>query len=70
LKQVKVQRYSTIAQKINADFLCDEGYVIYKLLYTRISYKAFVPSENPLMEGREEQEAGTEIEHTLAEVKH
>ena len=25
LQQLKVQKYSSTAQKINADFLCDEG---------------------------------------------
>ena len=46
--QSKVQKYASLAQKINADFLCDE--------------------ENPLLENREEQELGNDIERDLHEV--
>eukprot|EP00603_Paraphysomonas_imperforata_P005188 CAMPEP_0114427732 /NCGR_PEP_ID=MMETSP0103-20121206/8522_1 /TAXON_ID=37642 ORGANISM="Paraphysomonas imperforata, Strain PA2" /NCGR_SAMPLE_ID=MMETSP0103 /ASSEMBLY_ACC=CAM_ASM_000201 /LENGTH=228 /DNA_ID=CAMNT_0001596847 /DNA_START=83 /DNA_END=766 /DNA_ORIENTATION=+ len=44
----KVQKYASLAQKINADFLCDE--------------------ENPLLENREEQELGNDIERDLHEL--
>lgn len=44
----KVQKYASLAQKINADFLCDE--------------------ENPLLENREEQELGNDIDRDLQEL--
>lgn len=46
--ETKIQRYASLAQKINADFLCDE--------------------ENPLLENKEEQELGTDIERDLSEL--
>lgn len=46
--ETKVQKYSSLAQRINADFLCDE--------------------ENPLLESKEEQELGSDIESDLNEL--
>lgn len=70
--QKRVQNYSTIAQKINANFLCDEGeewnniefYDHYFHINNPLCY-----IENPLMESGDEQAVSSEIERDLAEVR-
>jgi hypothetical protein len=60
--QTKIQRYASLAQKINADFLCDEG------LAPLCLGVLILHLENPLLENREEQELGSDIERDLSEV--
>ena len=77
---MKVQKYSSLAQKINADFLCDEGNpVICLVILMRVlnqqpkceditSNFASQHIENPLMESKEEQELAVGIDEELNEV--
>ena len=76
---MKVQKYSSLAQKINADFLCDEGNFSMHLLnlisvfeltvqIEEITSNSANQTENPLMESKEEQELAVGIDEELNEV--
>ena len=68
-----MQNYSSIAQKINANFLCDEGRTKYTIPYCIVSKCMSLTScpltlENPLIESDDEQAVASEIERDLGEV--
>lgn len=68
--QKRVQNYSSIAQKINANFLCDEGNLILRITFsaTLFNVRPLITAENPLIESGDEQAVSSEIERDLAEV--
>jgi hypothetical protein len=63
--QRKVQKYSALAQRINADLLCDEGTAP---RHTRARVLE-LGTENPLLDSKEEQELASEIENELRKVR-
>lgn len=64
--QNKVQNYSAIAQRINANFIHDEGSYFQCASDGLVTY--IFQIENPLIENNEEQVLASEIEHDLGEV--